>query len=243
MKIVSWFSAGVSSALATYYSIKNYQDVEIIYIDIDDQHTDSLRFVKDCETWFNKKIKILRSSYRSVDNACRCFGFINGVGGARCTLTLKKRVRKDWEKENKPTHYVWGFDCSKREKERSHRVIESMPEYQHIFPLIENDKTKEDAHGILKHYGIKRPIMYDLGYPNNNCIGCVKGGMGYWNKIRKDFLEVFNSRVKMERDIGHSCIKGKFLDELKENEGREPDMILEDCGIFCEINDSPTKEE
>ncbi len=37
--------------------------------------------------------------------------------------------------------------------------------------------------------------MYDLGYPNNNCIGCVKGGMGYWNKIRKDFPEVFQKRA------------------------------------------------
>lgn len=31
--------------------------------------------------------------------------------------------------------------------------------------------------------------MYDLGYANNNCIGCVKGGIGYWNKIRIDFPE------------------------------------------------------
>ena len=32
--------------------------------------------------------------------------------------------------------------------------------------------------------------MYDLGYPNNNCIGCIKGGMGYWNRIRKDFPDI-----------------------------------------------------
>ena len=40
-------------------------------------------------------------------------------------------------------------------------------------------------------FDFARPLMYDLGYPNNNCIGCVKGGMGYWNHIRKDFPEVF----------------------------------------------------
>ena len=76
--------------------------------------------------------------------------------------------------------------------------------------------------------------MYDLGYMNNNCIGCVKGGMGYWNKIRKDFPEVFNSRSKLERDIGHSCIKGVFLDELDPNRGRSNEVIP-DCGIMCEI--------
>ena len=76
--------------------------------------------------------------------------------------------------------------------------------------------------------------MYDLGYTNNNCIGCVKGGMGYWNKIRKEFPEVFSSRAKLERDIGHSCIKGVFLDELDPNRGRN-DEVIPDCGIMCEI--------
>ena len=33
-----------------------------------------------------------------------------------------------------------------------------------------------------------------MGYNNNNCIGCIKGGMGYWNKIRVDFPEVFEKR-------------------------------------------------
>ena len=74
--------------------------------------------------------------------------------------------------------------------------------------------TKEDTHAILNRLGIRRPAMYDLGYQNNNCIGCVKGGMGYWNKIRKDFPEVFERRAKLEREIEHSCIKGVFLDEL-----------------------------
>ena len=86
---------------------------------------------------------------------------------------------------------------------------------------------------MLKKLGIKRPVMYELGYPNNNCIGCVKGGMGYWNQIRKDFPDVFKKMAKIEREIGHSCIKGVFLDESDANRGREQKIILEDCGMFC----------
>jgi hypothetical protein len=77
--------------------------------------------------------------------------------------------------------------------------------------------------------------MYDLGYANNNCVGCVKGGMGYWNKIRKDFPDVFAQRAKEEREIGHSCIKGTFLDELEPGRGRMEQEIMEDCGIACEL--------
>lgn len=232
---VSWFSAGVSSAVATFLALKDSPDMRVLYIDIDDQHPDSLRFVADCEKWFGVKVEILKSRYGSVDAVCRAFSFVNGVGGARCTSTLKRRVRKEWEIENKPTDYVWGMDFSKRERERANRLVETMPEFNHSFPLIDKQLTKQDAHGFLKKAGIKRPAMYDLGYPNNNCIGCVKGGRGYWNKIRKDFPEVFKARAELERLIGHSCIKGMFLDELPEGAGIEQKIIVEDCGIMCEI--------
>ena len=125
-----------------------------------------------------------------------------------------------------------GIDCN--ETGRAERMVESFPEYKHEFPLIENGLTKEDAHGILERLGIRRPAMYDLGYSNNNCIGCVKGGMGHWNKIRKDFPEVFERRAKLEREIGASCIKGVFLDELEEGRGRT-DEINAECSLLCEI--------
>ena len=79
--------------------------------------------------------------------------------------------------------------------------------------------------------------MYDLGYRNNNCIGCVKGGMGYWNKIRIDFPEVFERMAKLEREIGHSCINGIFLDELEPGRGRMEDEIIPDCSVMCYLND------
>jgi hypothetical protein len=110
-----------------------------------------------------------------------------------------------------------------------------MSDYEHEFPLIEHGLSKEDAHGMAQRLGLKRPVMYDLGYSNNNCLGCVKGGMGYWNKIRTDFPEVFTQRAREEREIGHSCIKGVFLDELDPRRGRAEDEVMEDCGIACEL--------
>lgn len=108
-----------------------------------------------------------------------------------------------------------------------------MPQFNHEFPLIDKMLSKADAHGILDNLGIKRPFMYDLGYSNNNCIGCVKGGMGYWNKIRVDFPEVFDRMAKLEREVGHSCINGVYLDELEPDRGRMEDEIMTDCSIMC----------
>lgn len=226
---VAWISAGVSSFVSAYLA----DDVdEYIYIDIDDQHEDSMRFIKDCEKVLGKKITILKSPYASVENVARKKKYLNGIHGAPCTMELKKKVRLEWEQGKGKLTYVWGFDCS--ERNRAKRMVENFPEYKHEFPLIELNLSKEDAHGICERLAIKRPKMYDLGYSNNNCVGCVKGGMGYWNKIRTDFPDVFESRAKLERDIGASCIRGIFLDELNPNAGKTNEINAE-CSLLCEL--------
>jgi len=239
---VCWISAGVSSFVSGYLE-KDTID-KFIYVHIDDQHPDSLRFIDDCEKVLGREIEKLQSNLKCVDNVISCFMFINSRWGAKCTDILKKRVRKEWELEHrgKDLTYVWGYDCT--EKHRADAIIEADPDHKHQFPLIERSLSKADSHGILRQLEIKRPVMYDLGYQNNNCIGCVKGGMGYWNKIRIDFPEVFARRATQERLVGHSCltekINGKavpvFLDELSPERGRIEDEIMDDCSIACWLN-------
>ena len=237
---IAWLSAGVSSFIAAYL-LKDEID-EFYYIDIADQHPDSMRFIKDCEKLLGKKINKLQSmTYKSVDDACCAGGFIRNArtGFAYCTEYLKKRVRKEqfeYYHKNDEITYVWGMDCKPHERERAQRIIEMQPEFNHRFPLIEKELTKQDCHAMSRRLGLKRPKMYDLGYQNNNCIGCVKGGMGYWNMIRRDFPEVFESRAKLERKLNCRCLNECFLDELEPDRGNIEDEIMEDCGIFCEIN-------
>ena len=228
---VSWFSAGVSSFVATWLERKTLD--KVMYIHIDDQHTDSLRFVRDCEKALQIEIEILQSRYKSVENVYNQFRcFMNTPQGAKCTSILKKRVRKEWERGRKDLTYVWGYDCS--EVGRVERILGNFPEHKHVAPLVTNQLSKVDAHGILRRLGIRRPAMYDMGYRNNNCIGCVKGGMGYWNKIRIDFPDVFARRAKQERVTNHSMIKGVFLDELEPWRGRFEDEIMEECSLLCQ---------
>lgn len=135
---------------------------------------------------------------------------------------------------------MWGFDL--KEKNRAERTIEANPQAQHEFPLIDRGLSKQEVHGLFERtFDFARPQMYEMGYPNNNCIGCVKGGMGYWNHIRKDFPEVFESRAKLEREVGYSILKdsdGKpiFLDELDPKRGNMNTEIFPDCGIMCYLS-------
>lgn len=230
---VCWLSSGVSSFIAGY--LERHTIDKFIYIHIDDQDEDSLRYIKDCEKLLGKEVEILKSPYGSVENAvkaCGQFGIVH-TGFAPCTAWLKKRVRKEWEYAHRDYEltYVWGFDVE--ETARAERLVETMIEFKHQFPLIERNLTKADVHGINANLGVKRPRMYDMGYNNNNCKGCIKGGMGYWNKIRIDFPEVFESRAKLERELDNRILKECFLDELEPDRGRMSEEIMEDCGIFC----------
>jgi len=231
MITVSYFSGGVSSAVATKLAIDEIDMV--VYTHIDDQHPDTMRFVNDCEVWFGKPITVLQSGFKTVDAACRYASFVRGPNGAPCTRILKRDVRKFFEKGMGKIRAIWGLDAG--EESRIERIRDSMPRHEHLFPLHDKKICKREAHEILKASGIKRPEMYEMGYHNNNCVGCVKGGAGYWNKIRKDFPGVFESRSKLERLIGYSILKCGYLDELDPNAGRHEGPIIDDCGIMCEL--------
>ncbi len=235
-KLISWFSAGVSSAVATKIAINDLGCEEIIYIKIEDEHPDNDRFVRECQSWFGGDIMVLQSPYKSVDQVNRSQRYINSINGAPCTKLLKIRVREHWESLRKLEKYKYVFGLDSTEGQRIPRLEKLMPppKYELIFPLMEHDIDKKAAHCLFEKTGIKRPIMYELGYPNNNCIGCVKGKFGYWNKIREDFPEIFALRAARERDVGASCINGVYLDELEPGRGIN-NPIVPECGLFCDV--------
>lgn len=239
---VAWFSGGATSAIACKLALQNYDDVEVFYIETGSHHPDSLRFLKDCEKWFGKKIHILKSRYKNHFEVFEKSGILSTHTYTPCTKLLKVRVRQEFEsKHPEITHYIWGFEIGTREEKRAMRMIERYPEYKHLFPLIENKLDKASCLALIQKAGIELPTMYKMGYNNNNCIGCVRGGAGYWNKIRKDFPDVFDRMAKLERQIGYHCLKECFLDELSEDAGRD-NPIMPQCSIFCGFIDFDNEE-
>ncbi len=241
---VSWWSAGVTSAVAT--KIATWGDkVEPYYIEIGTAHPDNERFLADCELWYGKKINRLKSTkYKDQFDVIEQTGYVNGPNGARCTLELKKEVRYLFEQRREGNlfvpalpiiqHNIMGFEFSPKEINRAIEFQMDFPHPHPLFPLIKKKLTKENCHALIQSVGIKEPAMYLLGYNNNNCIGCVKGGMGYWNKIRVDFPDHFARMAKAERAAGHSCINGVFLDELHPDRGYEVKPIIPECGFVCQ---------
>jgi len=234
-RIVCWFSCGAASAVATKLAIAENAGklpVVIAYTEVLEEHPDNKRFLAECEKWFGQKIVILGNDYyqRSIYETFKTSA-MNIRGAAPCTRVLKKQVRERFEQVG--DRQVFGYTAE--EQQRYDRFIDANNDVDIWVPLIERGLGKEDCLAMLRNANIELPEMYKLGYHNNNCIGCVKGGMGYWNKIRVDFPEQFDRMAKLERFKKQTIFKDRYLDELKPTDGNYPQEQSIECSIFCQM--------
>lgn len=246
-RLVSYFSGGIPSAVATKLAITSGRGPVTVYnFEIKEEHPDNERFKFECQEWFGQEIITVGNDEfdRSAQNVFRKTRYLVGPGGARCTGELKKAMR--WEVGRPDDVIVMGY--TREESHRPERLLKSEPLLQMWNILIERDLSREDVMAVFQRTGIKQPAMYDLGYRNNNCIGCVKGQAGYWNKVRVDFPERFAEMAAIERELGRTICKREwtdengerqleriYLDELPPVLGSYPKEQEFQCGIFCQM--------
>jgi len=237
VRVVSWFSCGAASAVATILAKNKYGNVEAVYCRVVEEHEDNLRFLNDFTRVTGIQVKVIvNEKYDgSIYNVFTTRKFIKGQRGAPCTMVLKKDMRKAYQRPGD----IQVFGYTAEERDRADRFLDSNNDVREDFILIDRGITKSRCYDYLTRLGIELPAMYRLGYSNNNCIGCVKGGMGYWNKIRKDFPIHFDRMAKLERFIGHAVNKDDngpvYLDELAPDRGRLKEDAPGDCGFTCEM--------
>lgn len=236
MRVISWFSCGAASAYATYLAKQKYGDLEAVYCRVRQEHPSNLEFLESFQRKTNIKVKIIEHEEFKGDifNVFLKRKFLINQFGAPCTMLLKKGLRKEYQRED--DIQIFGYPLE--EEQRMIDFCERNPEVIMDNLLIDKGVTKTECKAWMLDMGFELPVMYQLGYKNNNCIGCVKGGMGYWNAIRKDFPDAFDKMAKIERKIGHAVCssKGKpvFLDELHPKRGRFKRDQPSDCGFLCD---------
>lgn len=245
--IVVWFSSGAASAIAIQETIKQYgynNTIRVVNNPVAEEDSDNTRFLYDVADWLNVDIEFATNS-KYPDHKCKDVwndrNFMSGPTGAPCTLELKKGARQQWEKENHVDWHVLGFTAD--EEKRYNRFV--LTERDNVIPvLIDAGLTKQDCYDRLVHAGIEPPRVYKLGYPNANCIGCVKAtSPTYWNHVRKMHPEVFEDRAEQSREIGAKLVRYKgqriYLDELPVDAVGRPLKSMDiECGIFCEETDN-----
>lgn len=245
--IAVWFSCGAASAVTAKITLARYSeeyDVRIINSPVKQEHPDNLRFLLDVQKWLGVKIhSAVNPKYPTGDTYQVWIdrSFISGIKGAPCTMELKKEARYFYEQNNNVAYHVLGFDVT--ERGRFNRFIKE--ERPNALPvLIDAGLTKQDCYDILKSEGIEPPHIYAEGFPNANCIGCVKAtSPTYWNLVRRTHPKHFWNLAALSRMIGCKLVRYKkkriYLDELPENANGRPikNMKIE-CGLFCDMKKS-----
>ena len=241
--IAVWFSCGAASAVAAKKTIELYGTqctVRVLNNPVVEEDDDNRRFLRDVAAWLGHPIETVTNSKYPSASAVEVWArrrFMSGPTGAPCTIELKKRARQDWEARNHADWHVLGFTAD--EAARHKRFV--LTERENVIPvLIDANITKQDCYRILTAAGLRLPRIYSLGYPNANCIGCVKAtSPTYWNLVRQQHPDVFAARAAQSRELGVRLVRHKgqrvFLDELPADAKGQPLKNLDfECGIFCE---------
>lgn len=270
MKILGWWSGGVTSAVACKIVINQYGKdcVDVVFIDTMNEHPDTYRFLMDCEQWYGLRIKSIKNpDYDDIREVWLKYLSLNVANGAVCSSELKRRTRERYQKEHEYDHQVFGFEFGKKEFNRAMSMKLNHPKSKPIFPLLQMGIDKEECIEYIQNAGIEVPATYKMGYNNNNCFqtGCVQGGIGYWQQIKKQEPDKFyrmavwehlltdlkGEPVTMLKDQSSGLNDRLFLVphqdypdvvDISQKKGRPTEPLME-CNGFCGLDDLNKNEQ
>lgn len=210
MRIVSWFSGGAASAIATILALQEYRDrpepVECVVAQCvtGSEDEDNDRFRADCEVKFKQSVELIRSEeYTSTWDVWEKRKFISGLHGAPCTTLLKVEPRLLFQRPD--DIHVFGYTNDKADITRAKRLRETYFELKILTPLIDRMLNKRSCRAMLSAIGIAEPRTYAEGFPNANCIqsGCGKAtSPDYWALHRLRRPDGFARTAALARKLG-----------------------------------------
>lgn len=233
---ICWFSAGAASAIATKLAMD--ETTVIARCITGSEHPDNDRFAKDCVRWFNQPIKELRSDkFNNTWEVWEHRKYLAGINGAPCTTELKVIPRLDFQTPD--DIHVFGYTADGTDVQRAKRLREHFFELNIETPLIDRGITKAGCLAMLEGAGINPPVTYKIGFPNANCIPCVKAtSPNYWALVRKHFPQEFQRMAELSRLLGARLARvgGErvFIDEIPDD---QPTIspIMPSCDFLCAI--------
>lgn len=238
-RVIAWFSSGAASAVMTKLALSDDPSVLPVQCGLgSSEDKDNARFATDCSVWFGKAITYLVSRrYANIDEVFEARKYHAGIAGAPCTGELKVVPRLDFQLPS-DTH-LWGYTADAGDVKRWERMRDTYPDMKQRAPLIERGLTKEACLAMIERAGIAAPRIYAMGFPNANCIGCVKAtSPNYWSLVRKEFPEVFARRADQSRRFGSRLVRVNdervFLDELPAD-WPTTEATAPRCDFLCHI--------
>lgn len=239
-----WFGCGAASAVAIALDLKAHPGGVIAYCETRAEHPDNERFLTDCENWWGVKVTRLHSDdYEDTWDVWDRKSYIAGVAGAPCTGILKVAPRLKFQRPD--NIHVFGYTCDAEDQTRAQRLAETFYELDIINPLIEAGLDKAACLALVRSAGIALPVMYGLGFPNNNCIPCCKAtSPNYWSAMRLHFPAQFERFAKLCHRLGVRAARINderiFVDEVPAD-WPTLNPVVPACDFLCHISSMKLK--
>ena len=233
-RVVAWFSCGAASAIAS----KLARPDVIAYCDTGAEHPDNARFRADCAAWFGRDITVLRSAtYEDTWAVWERRRYLSGIAGAPCTHELKVKPRLAFQRPDDV--HVFGYTADARDVARGEALAEHYPDLSLRYPLIERGLTKAACLDMIGRAGIEPPLTYAMGFPNANCLPCVKAtSPAYWALVRREFPAEFERMATLSRRLGVKLTRLRgaraYIDTIPaDHPVTQP--IAPDCDLLCSL--------
>lgn len=212
------YSGGVGSfhaALRVKERMAEGDTLHLLFSDTKIEDPDLYRFLLEGAHYLGVQLTVLQDG-RTPWQVFRDVKFIGNSRIDPCSRILKRDIiRKYIEETFQPETSVvhLGIDWTERhrlDKAQPHRVPWRVEAPMTEEPYLD----KEQMLTQMESLGIKRPRLYDMGFPHNNCGGfCVKAGHAHFKLLLQKLPEVYQQHV-LEEELTREVL-GKDVTVLR----------------------------
>lgn len=206
-------SGGLASAASAVLAHEQGYAYEMVFADTLIEHPDLYRFINELSRALGKPYVHLIDG-RDPWDVFVDERFIGNTRTAHCSAELKTVKVAEWMEAEAWHHEPLVLGMYKDEEDRLDRAKENWKPQEVTSLLIEHKVTPGMAAEMVSFYVKKRPQLYDMGFPHNNCGGfCVRAGQGQFARLlelRPDFYARMEERNEWARkEIGETA--GGFI--------------------------------
>lgn len=208
-KYIVSYSGGVGSFFATKRLVEKYGKDNVLAL-----FADTLIEDEDLYRFLDETVKYLGIEFIKIADGrtpWEVFKDVKFLGNSRvdpCSKVLKRELIREWQKNNlDPSYHIINVGIDWTEMHRLERLQKRSENetisWKYEAPLCEEPYvTKQALFEELKSIGIKKPRLYDLGFPHNNCGGfCVKAGQAQFKLLLEKFPDRYKEHERQELEI------------------------------------------
>jgi len=204
-KHVVLFSGGIGSWAAAKRVAAQHgtENLQLLFTDTLMEDEDLYRFLEEgAKDVGGELIRVVEG--RTPWEVFNDWKYLGNSRNDPCSKALKRRPTRTWLNKNcdpEDTIVYLGYDWTeihRQERAEKHWVPWTVRSPMTEAPLL----YKSDMLRWLEECGIKRPRLYTLGFPHNNCGGfCIKTGQKNFRHLLEVFPDLYKYHEEEEQKI------------------------------------------